>query len=257
MRGLPQITLAGQDTWVAWLAVRRMLEACQLMITILNRICKAHTSGNGIGAAVDVGIAVTRDARRGFVKLALDAFHSYAAMREAQFGVRAGMPSFRPFRRIVATAVVFVAATTAHGQSVDVVFVDPDTFDLRNAYVQTSSARTFYLEQIRRYIEQQAARRLPSGATLQVTITGIRLAGTYYATRPALTNVRVIQEVTPARIDLEFAMTSRDGATIAANRRRLESTGYPAGANVDPTHSLRYEKALIDDWLRQDVEVTK
>ena len=72
-------------------------------------------------------------------------------------------------------AAAFAADPAAR---VEVVYVDPQKFtDVPNGYTQTDSARDFYLGEIRRYIEQQAARRLAGGDSLRVTITDVQLEG--------------------------------------------------------------------------------
>jgi hypothetical protein len=137
---------------------------------------------------------------------------------------------------------------------VEVVYVDPQKFtDVRNGYTQTDSARDFYLAEIRRYIERRAAGRLADGDSFRVTITDVELAGDYEARRPSVTNVRIIREVNPARIDLSFRLARADGTVLAEGERRLRSTGYPVGVGIDPADPLRYEKGLLDDWLRQDL----
>jgi hypothetical protein len=137
---------------------------------------------------------------------------------------------------------------------VEVVYLEPQSFtDVRNGYTQTDSARDFYLAEIRRYIEQRAAGRLAEGETFRVTITDVGLAGDYEARRPSVTNVRMIREVDPARIDLGFRLARADGTVLAEGERRLRSTGYPVGVGIDPADPLRYEKVLLDDWLGQEL----
>ncbi len=163
----------------------------------------------------------------------------------------------RPRRLIplLALALAFPPLTAADPAArVEVVYVDPQKFtDVRNGYTQTDSARDFYLAEIRRYIEQRAAPRLADGDTFRVTITDVELAGDYEARRPSVTNVRIIREVNPARIDLSFRLARADGTVLAEGERRLRSTGYPVGVGIDPADPLRYEKVLLDDWLRQDL----
>lgn len=163
----------------------------------------------------------------------------------------------RPWRLIPLLALVLTfppLAAADPAARVEVVYVDPQKFtDVRNGYTQTDSARDFYLAEIRRYIEQRAGRRLADGDTLRVTITDVELAGDYEARRPSVTNVRIIREVNPARIDLSFRLARADGTVLAEGERRLRSTGYPVGVGIDPADPLRYEKALLDDWLRQDL----
>jgi len=156
---------------------------------------------------------------------------------------------------LLALALTFPPLAAADpAAQVEVVYVDPQKFtDVRNGYTQTDSARDFYLAEIGRYIEQRAAPRLAEGDTFRVTITDVELAGDYEARRPSVTNVRIIRDVTPARIDLRFRLARADGAVRAEGERTLRSTGYPVGVGIDPADPLRYEKVLLDDWLRQDL----
>jgi Protein of unknown function (DUF3016) len=153
----------------------------------------------------------------------------------------------------------FVAAAVAAAAPphVEVVYVAPEEFaDVRNGYTQTDSARDFYLAELRRYIERQAAGRLAEGDLLRLTITDVQLAGDYQARRPASTNVRVVREVNPARIDLGFRLSRPDGAVVREGKRELRSTGYPVAPGLSAADPLRYEKALLDGWLRQDLPVS-
>jgi hypothetical protein len=146
------------------------------------------------------------------------------------------------------------AAVAAPATRVEVVYVDAEKFsDVRDGYTQTAAARTFFLDELRRHIERRAAPRLADGETLVVTITNVHLAGDYEARTPTTTNVRIVREVMPARIDLSFRLTRADGTVVAAGERRLRSTGYPVGVGIDPSDPLVYEKVLLDDWLRQDL----
>ena len=86
-----------------------------------------------------------------------------------------------------------------------------------------------------------------------MTVTNIRFAGNYHARRPETTNVRVIREVTPARIDLAFRVLGSGGDVLREGTRVLRSTGYPTMPGADPSDPLLYEKALLADWLRDDV----
>jgi hypothetical protein len=162
----------------------------------------------------------------------------------------------RPCRLILSLflALGFAVPAAAQADRVQVVFVDPEKFsDVRDGYTQTESARTFFLDGIRRHIQQRAAARLGEGETFRVTITDVHLAGDYQARTPNITNVRIVREVMPARIDLGFRLARADGTVVAAGERRLRSTGYPVGVGIDPSDPLVYEKVLLDDWLREDL----
>lgn len=160
-------------------------------------------------------------------------------------------PSLPP---LLALALAVAAATAAAAGRVDVVYVDPEKFsDVRDGYTQTASARTFLLDELRRHIERRAAPRLAEGETLVVTITNVHLAGDYEARTPSSTNVRIVRDIMPARIDLKFRLMRPDGGIVAEGERQLRSTGYPVGVGIDPSDPLVYEKVLLDDWLGRDL----
>lgn len=151
-------------------------------------------------------------------------------------------------------ALGVAAAVAAAAGRVEVVYVDPEKFsDVRDGYTQIPEARAFFLDELRRHIGRRAATRLAAGETLRVTITDVHLAGDYQARTPNTTNVRIVREVTPARIDLRFRLERVDGTVVVAGERRLRSTGYPVGVGIDPSDPLAYEKVLLDDWLRSDL----
>ena len=117
-----------------------------------------------------------------------------------------------------------VAFAAAASPRVDVTYVDPDKFtDVRNGYTPTPSARDFYLAELKRFIESRAAARMADGETLTIAITNVQLEGDYKARRPAITNVRIVRDVNPARIDLRFRLVrgetcARGGAPAPHNR---------------------------------------
>ena len=139
---------------------------------------------------------------------------------------------------------------------VEVTYVDPDKFtDVRNGYTPTPSARDFYLAELKRFIESRAAPRMADGETLKIAVTNVQLEGDYEARRPAITNVRIVRDVNPARIDLCFRLVrGEDGAR--EGERLLRTTGYAVVVGVDPSDPLLYVKALLDEWLRTDLPRT-
>jgi hypothetical protein len=158
----------------------------------------------------------------------------------------------RRFIGLVALAVG--PALAASAGSVEVVYVNPEAFAAqRDAMRPSPGVRDQYLADLKRYLEGRAARHVAGGETLLVRITDLQLAGIYDPLlRPPAASVRIVREVTPARIDLSFALARADGAVLREGRRELRSVGYPLAPGVDPSDPLRYEKVLLDDWLRSE-----
>jgi hypothetical protein len=158
--------------------------------------------------------------------------------------------------RLVA-GVLAAVLSGAHGWAageVQVRYEDPATFAvMRDAVRPSEAVRKAYLDELKVYLERGAARRIAEGETLVVTITDVQLAGLYDPLlHPPAAGVRIIRDVTPARIDLRFAQTRADGTLLREGERELRSVAYPVSPAVDPADPLRYEKVLLDDWLRRE-----
>lgn len=111
-----------------------------------------------------------------------------------------------------------------------------------------------YLDKLKAYLIKTATPMLQDGQQLDVTITDVDLAGAYEPWRGMRwEDVRVMRDIYPPRINLEFTLTDADGKVIHSGSRKLHSVGFPNGQNVNAsdTDPLRYDKALLRNWLRK------
>ncbi|ODV12516.1 MAG: hypothetical protein ABT19_11375 [Rhodanobacter sp. SCN 68-63] len=93
---------------------------------------------------------------------------------------------------------------------------------------------------------------LPAGQHLDVVITDVDRAGSFEPWRgPRLSEVRIIKDIYPPRINLSFRLLDAQGKVIREGTRTLRDLGFltsdTAAARDD---SLLYEKRMIDRWLR-------
>ena len=164
---------------------------------------------------------------------------------------------------VIALCVGAVAATPAPAEPastphVTVTYAHPQDFtENREFAAQDRVHGSQYLEPLKTYLIKRATRMLPAGDRLDVTITDIKLAGAYEPWHgPQLRYVRMMKDIYPPRIDLTFKLTAADGTVLRQGSRTLRNIGYlrsgpSASGNTDP---LRYEKALLNDWLRRTPE---
>ena len=142
------------------------------------------------------------------------------------------------------------------GSPVLVHWSDPATFsDLRHSGNRWEARRGDWVEQIATHVRRRAERELAPGSTMDVTIRDIRRAGMYEPWHgPQLDHVRIIKDQYPPRIDLDFVLRDADGAVVAEGSRELRDMGFLSrpGATMR-SDALRYEKQLIDDWLRREL----
>jgi len=110
-----------------------------------------------------------------------------------------------------------------------------------------------WLKTLQRHITRQADRTLPAGQQLDVTITELKRAGGYEPWHgPQFSDVRIVRDIYPPRIDLSFRLTDADGRELASGNRQLRNPAFMMSTSRYRDDELRYEKALVDDWLRRE-----
>jgi len=113
--------------------------------------------------------------------------------------------------------------------------------------------RAAALEEIRKYVKHEASRRLPADETLAVTLTRFERAGQEEpGLGPKFSSVRIVRDLFPPRIDLRFALSDARGAVRREGERQLRDLNFLLNARINPDDPLRYEKALIADWLERE-----
>ena len=122
---------------------------------------------------------------------------------------------------------------------------------------RSPGARDDWVNALSQYTLAQAGRVLPAGQKLSVTFTDVQRAGGYEPWRtPATSDIRIVRESTPPRIDLSFRIESAQGAVLMEGERQLRDRNFMNRAR-HRGEALGYEKNLIDDWLRKDVGPAK
>jgi hypothetical protein len=110
-----------------------------------------------------------------------------------------------------------------------------------------------WLGDLASHLRYRAERFLPQDEHLDVTFTNVQLAGTYEPWRgPRWDDVRIIKNVYPPRIDLKFTLTDANGAVVKEGERKLRDPAFMQRGILNETDPLRFEKRLLDDWLRTE-----
>lgn len=151
-----------------------------------------------------------------------------------------------------ATAPATPAATSSR---VQVDWSDPANFaDTRTNQCRTRVKPEEWLGRLAKYVERRAGDRLAEGQTLKVTITDIQRAGQCEPWRgPYLDDARIVKDIYPPRIDLHFTLVDAQGHVVSEGDRKLTDMAFlHRGGLLDDNDPLRYEKRLLDDWLRKE-----
>jgi len=135
---------------------------------------------------------------------------------------------------------------------VDILVAAKDT-DRWSPDIGSVRTRAAALEAIGEYLQREASRRLSTDETLAVTLTRFDRAGQEEpGLGPKFSSVRIVRDIFPPRIDLRFALSDARGAVRREGDRTLRDLNFLLNARVNPDDPLRYEKALIDDWLDRE-----
>jgi hypothetical protein len=138
---------------------------------------------------------------------------------------------------------------------VSVDWTDPAQFsDIRYSGNRWEAERGNWVEQLAQHLQKNAAKKLPPGEQLHVTLTDIKRAGQYEPWHgPNLQDTRVVREIYPPRISLTFKRTDAQGNVIDQGQRKLVDSAFLMGNSMfGDSDPLRYEKGLLDDWLRKE-----
>ncbi|OAM91335.1 DUF3016 domain-containing protein [Termitidicoccus mucosus] len=163
---------------------------------------------------------------------------------------------------LVSMLFVAACATTplqpSRPENVTVTFEHPENFtDVKDSFTGSlDKVRDGYLEDLADHIKENASRFLGDGQKLAVTITDVDMAGDFEPGRgPSAMDIRVIKQIYPPRINLGFKVTDAAGATVREGTRQLRNLDFMNDpvATMRSSETLRYEKALIDNWTRDDL----
>jgi hypothetical protein len=111
-----------------------------------------------------------------------------------------------------------------------------------------------WTKELGNYLSEHADAQLPPGQRLDVTIDDIKLAGDYEPWRgPDAQDIRFMKDIYPPRIDLHYRLIGADGKTLRESGARLRDLSYLQDYVVpNDTDPLRYDKHMIDRWIRQE-----
>lgn len=152
------------------------------------------------------------------------------------------------------------ALASNEGSPVQVDWTDPAQFtELRYSHNRWQAERGNWVEQLASYVQKAASKRLPPGQRLRITITDIKRAGDYEPWHgPRLDDVRVVKDIYPPRLSLRWIRSDASGQVIDQGEQKLVDTAFMMGATpINDNDPLRYEKRMIDDWLRQQLRTQR
>lgn len=178
--------------------------------------------------------------------------------------------SFRTRLLMFATLVLAFAGTALAGNVTDadyprtldvegpvaVSWTDPAEFsEIRHSRNRFEARSGDWVRGIARHLAKRAATALAPGERLEVEITDIKRAGEFEPAAGRSDHVRIVRSIYPPRIHLRYTRLDASGNVVDSGERELTDIGFlhRSAGTVSMSDSLRHEKRLIDDWVRQDL----
>ncbi|WP_370630119.1 DUF3016 domain-containing protein [Xenophilus sp. Marseille-Q4582] len=147
------------------------------------------------------------------------------------------------------------AGTFRSAGTVSVTHAEPDRLEAgRQGPPESEAARRAWVDALSAYLAERSAAALPEGQRLDVHLRRVQRAGAFEPWRgPQAGEVRIVRDIYPPRIELDFRLRGADGRVLREGARTLSDTAFLMRPSPHPRDDpLRHEKALIDDWVRQE-----
>ena len=135
---------------------------------------------------------------------------------------------------------------------VAVIFVDPENFtDVKRDSWSGNSPEM--LDEIREFMIKTGERSIPAGLHLEIKVTDIDLAGDFEPWHgPQFDDIRIVRDLYPPRIKLQFTLTDGKGGVVSSGERRLIDLAFQMRTAWPMDDPLRYEKDMLRDWFRSE-----
>lgn len=158
------------------------------------------------------------------------------------------------FLGLLVGSAAFAANPEKAASPVQVTFLHPEKFtDAKDSYMDTERGRDYILAQLKDQMVEHATKYLTAGQRLEIIVTDVDLAGDFEPWRgPNFQDIRIVKDIYPPRISLEFRLLNADGAVVSEGKRQLQDLGYLMTLAMPTWDPLRYEKQMLSDWLRSE-----
>lgn len=145
-------------------------------------------------------------------------------------------------------------SATSAAPRTTVEFVQAERFtDLGSRRYSTARMRAYYVNELGKFISASAERILPPGQHLSVRVTDVDLAGDFEPWHRGANDMRVVRDIYPPRVDLQFRVTGSDGTFVSEGSRQLRDAAFLMTASVAfGGAELRHEKALLLTWMQSE-----
>ncbi len=140
---------------------------------------------------------------------------------------------------------------------VNVSWGDPSGFtELRYSGNRWEAERGNWVMELAAYLRVRAGKALPAGQRVEFNITDIKRAGDYEPWHgSSAQDVRIVRDLYPPSMRFSFVRYSADGQVMDQGERKLVDVSFLSrGSTARQSDPLRYEKRMLDDWIRGELK---
>ena len=138
------------------------------------------------------------------------------------------------------------------------VLTDVEFTEIRYSHNSWESKRGDWVERLAKHLRKSTEKALPAGQRMEFNITDIKRAGDYEPWRgPNAQDVRIVRDIYPPRMTFTFIRYGADGQIIDQGERKLADMGFLSSSSSLDSDLLRYEKRMIDDWVRRELKADR
>lgn len=158
------------------------------------------------------------------------------------------------FFGLAAVGAVQAADPTKPVSQVSVTFLAPEKFsDMKDDMMDSDRNREHVLGELKGHFEKMAKDYVATGQHLEVKVTDVDLAGDFEPWRGMdFGHIRILKDIYPPRMELEFRLVGADGKVVSEGKRRLQDLGYMMTLSLPTSDPLRYDKDMIRSWMRTE-----
>jgi len=155
---------------------------------------------------------------------------------------------------LLAAGEALAAAPDKPVPAIEVTFVAAEKFtDVKDDHMDSDRGREAVLGQLKEHLVTHGAKYLAKGQRLQITVTDVDLAGDFEPWRGInYHDIRIVKDIYPPRVNLEFRLVDAEGKLVSEGKRQLRDLGYLMSMPMPTSDPLRYDKEMLNNWLRQE-----
>ncbi len=131
-------------------------------------------------------------------------------------------------------------------------FLEPENYtDFRTSEFGGPSEQSALQQEMRKKIERVAERYVPPGYHLTLRFRDIDMAGDFEPWRgPRLDDVRIVRDIYPPRMDVEYEIVRNDGEVVASGQKKISDMNHMQRIRLRTTDQLERETELVSDLIR-------